>query len=376
MLLRAIGLAMLFILPVWSTPAHALVIFAGVPFEGPLPTTVPSLPAGAFLVPVQATGAASLQTWQFDLEFNAGVVQAVDPFDGSSGIYGALFDSSDSTSASFILGGFAFNDLGLVDDVAGSYPALLDGVTGDGVLAYVVFAFLAGHETEDPGIQVVGQPSQPVPEPSTLFLTGLGLVGVPLVRRKAASKARQKLGTFGLVGMLALGVAGPAAEAAEGVGPYYATPSWDLTLPASTRFVVLTNFGSQAVLDRETGLVWQRTPNSGVGRIWTDAGTGCNRLIVAGRMGWRLPSLAELSSLVEVGSDGAGYLPAGHPFEGIVQGDFRVGYWSSTPYRVQPADAAWFVTFAVRGATIARPAGFDNQFPVWCVRTGSGSQPQ
>src|SRR4029434_6752790 len=43
-------------------------------------------------------------------------------------------------------------------------------------------------------------------------------------------------------------------------GPYYATPSWDQTLPASNRRIVLTNFNIQAVLDRETGLVWERTP--------------------------------------------------------------------------------------------------------------------
>ena len=44
-------------------------------------------------------------------------------------------------------------------------------------------------------------------------------------------------------------------------GPYYAWPSWDQTLPSSTRFIVWANFNSQAVLDRETGLVWERSPN-------------------------------------------------------------------------------------------------------------------
>ena len=40
-------------------------------------------------------------------------------------------------------------------------------------------------------------------------------------------------------------------------GPYYATPSWDQT-PSSTRFVVLSNWNNEAVLDRETGLVWEK----------------------------------------------------------------------------------------------------------------------
>jgi hypothetical protein len=45
------------------------------------------------------------------------------------------------------------------------------------------------------------------------------------------------------------------ARAIEGNGPYYPTPSWDQKLPAATRFVVLTNWNREAVLDRETGLV-------------------------------------------------------------------------------------------------------------------------
>ena len=39
-------------------------------------------------------------------------------------------------------------------------------------------------------------------------------------------------------------------------GPYYAMPSWDQTLPAATRFVVLSNFANQAVLDSRPLFCW------------------------------------------------------------------------------------------------------------------------
>src|SRR5213592_884355 len=43
-------------------------------------------------------------------------------------------------------------------------------------------------------------------------------------------------------------------------GPYYATPSWDQKLVYFQRFICLTDWNNEAVLDRETGLVWQRAP--------------------------------------------------------------------------------------------------------------------
>lgn len=49
---------------------------------------------------------------------------------------------------------------------------------------------------------------------------------------------------------------------ADSAGSYYPTPSWDQTLPASTRFTVLSNFAGAAVLDRNTGLVWEKSPSN------------------------------------------------------------------------------------------------------------------
>src|SRR5580765_1516091 len=84
------------------------------------------------------------------------------------------------------------------------------------------------------------------------------------------------------------------------VGPYYATPSWDQTFVCATtancpRFVVLANMGGAAVLDRETGLVWERSPDT-ASLTWLQAkGTCLNRVFGATR-GFRLASIQELSS--------------------------------------------------------------------------------
>jgi hypothetical protein len=58
--------------------------------------------------------------------------------------------------------------------------------------------------------------------------------------------------------VLALGILGSLPFASEPViaqstqnGPYYANPSWDQQLPDATRFIVLLNWNSEAVLDRE-----------------------------------------------------------------------------------------------------------------------------
>src|SRR5712691_7446181 len=89
---------------------------------------------------------------------------------------------------------------------------------------------------------------------------------------------------------------GPA-QAANSDGPYYATPSWDQQLECDAtatcpRLIVLSNWFGAAVLDRETGLVWEQTPGQGGGfkRPWFEALEICANLTVGGRQGWRSPS--------------------------------------------------------------------------------------
>jgi hypothetical protein len=48
-----------------------------------------------------------------------------------------------------------------------------------------------------------------------------------------------------------------ASPAAAQVGQ-----TWDKKFTGANRFIVLTVFGSQAVFDKETGLVWERAPST------------------------------------------------------------------------------------------------------------------
>lgn len=109
-----------------------------------------------------------------------------------------------------------------------------------------------------------------------------------------------------------LALAGTSGGQATANGPYYATPSWDQTLPASTRFVVLANFGNAAVLDRETALVWERSPDA-TALPWAQARLACANKTIGGRKGWRVPSLPEMMSLVDPTQSNPA-LPVGHPF--------------------------------------------------------------
>ena len=127
-----------------------------------------------------------------------------------------------------------------------------------------------------------------------------------------------------LLGIILMGAI--PAGAASGAGPYYATPSWDQTMPDSTRFVTLTNFNNQAILDRETGLVWEYQP---LYKYMTmhDAQLHCNGLTTGGRYGWRLPTANELASLMSYNPLGGALPPINCVIFLYAQ---TLSYWTST----------------------------------------------
>ena len=149
-------------------------------------------------------------------------------------------------------------------------------------------------------------------------------------------------------------------------------PFWDDQVNSPARFKVLSEFGGAAVFDKETGLVWEKSPGDtdGDGDVdtnddltWANARSHCANKNVGGRKGWRLPSFAELASLVDPNNpDGNPDLPPGHPFVNV-QSSL---YWSATTVADDTA-FAWDVRFSNGNVST-----FNKTFTrfVWCVRAG------
>jgi hypothetical protein len=104
--------------------------------------------------------------------------------------------------------------------------------------------------------------------------------------------------------------------------------AWDRKLSsaggcASARFSCV--LAGEGVLDRETGIVWERRVNAQQEMLaWADAIVACAGQRAGGRLGWRLPTASELLSLID--AEGALVLPAGNPFVFAFDGP----YWSAT----------------------------------------------
>jgi len=138
--------------------------------------------------------------------------------------------------------------------------------------------------------------------------------------------------------------------------------SWSNIIPNATRrFIALGDFSNQAVLDRETGLVWEKSPNPNPASDWVGASANCVNKSIADRKGWRLPSVVELASLVDT-SQSFPTLPAGHPFTNV-QADT---YWTSTTY-AENASIAWGVNFNSGSVGVVSFKN-GNGLLAWCVR--------
>jgi len=138
------------------------------------------------------------------------------------------------------------------------------------------------------------------------------------------------------------------------------TPNWDKNLPSASRFTVLPAFASKAVRDNNTGLVWEQAPEATL-RTWGSASSFCLNKNIGNARGWRLPSVAELASLINPSSPSP-FVPAT-----VFTGVLPENYWSATSSGVSPTDA-WYMDLVFGGVG---STGKDNpNLHFWCVRGG------
>ena len=338
------------------------------------------------VVPVEIVDGKAVTGWHFDLTYDPTDLQvnlACDPFGGDpycSLVTGPVTEGDFFAAGSpfnVLVPGFvdldpsALNQTGLLFGVAGTFGGSAPPYpSGDGTLAFVEFTVLGTGASPltvvNPSVDAIA-----TPEPTTLLLL---LGGLPFVRSRRSSRSRYLVVGAIVAGSLLLSPRFARAQTTT-VGPYYATPSWDQTVGCTTtancpRFVVLSNFNNEAVLDRETGLVWERTPNTSASFVWRSAAEGCIPKPIGGRVGWRVPTVSEMGSLFQgaLVPDGISTtlqtsLPAGHPFS-VPPG---TPFWTATPSTLA-AGSAWLFNMA-----FGPFEGTGNSFfSVWCVRSGVG----
>jgi len=165
---------------------------------------------------------------------------------------------------------------------------------------------------------------------------------------------------------------------ADGKGNH--TLRWDKTLDStdgdaatgcdSERFKCIfptaANPTGEAVLDLETGIVWEQSPvtttRSMISSDPNPAYKQCLNRGVGGKSGWRLPSIPELTSLVVPGDPAGGPdLPVGHPFSDIQS----AAYWSVNTVRFSGAGEVWAADFSNGNVFDDDVQNFDH---VWCAR--------
>ena len=128
----------------------------------------------------------------------------------------------------------------------------------------------------------------------------------------------------------------------------------------STRFKRVMS--GAAVLDLETGLVWQRSPETVTS--WTGAQSSCPNKTTGNRRGWHLPWLEEMQSLVDPSQSNPS-LPLDHPFMDVT----AVVYWTSSTL-VNNNSNALQVTLST-GGVFQSPKTLSARY--WCVRGGTPS---
>ena len=119
--------------------------------------------------------------------------------------------------------------------------------------------------------------------------------------------------------------------------------------------------GIKAVYDKETGLVWQKHPDSEY-YTWAECADNCRKEVCGRRVGWRIPTSTEIGSLGFVG-DGC-EMRCGHPFENVMNSF----YWSGTT-SVTNETEAYVMGF---GDDLITTRDKNANTYCFCVRGGNG----
>jgi hypothetical protein len=154
-----------------------------------------------------------------------------------------------------------------------------------------------------------------------------------------------------------------AATAAVSSAQAIQLESWDKKIDRPARFVMLNAFNGDAVLDRETQLVWVHAPRDQL-RTYSGAFNSCYATEIGGRLGWRLPTMPEVTSLLDR-TQSFPPLPPGHPFDVSA---LTHDVWTAST--VQGTDEAYTQDVTNDGflGSFAK-TGLRNY---WCVRGGGG----
>ncbi|HIJ84790.1 MAG TPA: DUF1566 domain-containing protein [Magnetococcales bacterium] len=132
-----------------------------------------------------------------------------------------------------------------------------------------------------------------------------------------------------------------------------------------------SDMGDGTVFDALTSLIWMKNANCWGAMSWSstltkvadlNSGTATCTEYTGGQNDWRLPSVNELKSLIDVGRTSPA-LPTGHPFSGVQ----TIAYWSGSTYAGYTS-SAWFV-YLVNGSVDALDKTI-NSFHAWPVRGG------
>ena len=138
-------------------------------------------------------------------------------------------------------------------------------------------------------------------------------------------------------------------------------PTWSRFLDPADRSQPALS-GARAVLDKETGLVWERAP-SATPMDWRTAVSYCYTLEAGGRKGWRLPTVEQLASNVDPTRTSPA-LTKPTPYRNVRS----AAYWTATTVDAIATDA-WFVSF--RDGLVDHAFKGDEAL-VWCVRGPQG----